>query len=232
VLPPLNVHTRKSFVRQGVKENAATKVILDTVFPYFPAECRCITGHLDYADQYWPVNYHWDALLQKIDRFLSISSIPAPLLGSARAIRAQLMSNTPDPVTGYCKDVSAGDTKDRSTNERMEARFVELRRAKLNFESTLVKSGFIDPTQKANPSPEARVWWSVLGPVPAPSGSQHATGYALDIAGPFAEIARISTRLGATLAIAEGAHTHTEWSEGVTLVPFAPSDRPERSNGA
>ena len=216
-IPKHNGRTRAGFVRNGVKENAVTTPILDSIFPYFPAECSCITAYLDYADQYWPVNYHWEFLIQKIDQFIAVNSVPDALRGSARSIRAQLMSNSPDPVSGYRNDVSVGATKDRSAPDRIEARFTQVRRAKLDFEGVLLKSGLIDATKKANPSPEARAWWSVLTSVPAPKGSKHSTGYSMDIEGPSTEIARISTALGATLAFAEASHTHVEWSEGVRL---------------
>jgi hypothetical protein len=217
VLPKLNVHTRTDFARNGVRENGLTTPILDSIFPFFPAECSCITAYLDYTDQYWPVNYHWDFFIHTVDRFITVNSVPESLRGSARSVRAQLMSNPPDPVSGYRNDASAGATKDRSSPERIEARFTQVRRAKLDFEGILLKSGLIDATKKANPSPDARTWWSVLGPVPAPKGSKHGTGYALDIEGPSAEIVRISTVLGATSAYAEASHTHVEWSEGVRL---------------
>ena len=127
------------------------------------------------------------------------------------------MSNSPDPVSGYRNDPFPGSTKDRSAPDRIEARFTQLRRAKLDFEGLLLKSCLIDATKKANPSSDARAWWSVLGPVPAPMGSKHGSGYALDIEGPSLEIIRIGIALGATAAYSEASHTHVEWSEGVKL---------------
>ena len=104
----LNVHTRASFVRPAVKEIPVTTTIINSIIPYFPKDCICISGYLDNSDQYWKVNYHWDLLTFKIDEFLARPDIDAKFKGFATAIKGALLTNCPVPRLGYRTDKVVG----------------------------------------------------------------------------------------------------------------------------
>lgn len=214
-LPKLNKHTRSSFVRGSVKELPITSRIIRAILPYFPRECVCIAGHIDVGGQYWKVNYHWDLLTWKIDDFLASPKVEARFKSMANAIQARLMTNAPDPQSGYRNDAAIGATKDTSSPERILARHTILKQSKRDFESVLKAAKIVDEKLKMNPPQHEKTWWLAVAPVAAPGKSNHGTGYALDIAGNNAETTRISRALGATLVFNEASHVHVEWQRGV-----------------
>jgi hypothetical protein len=216
-IKPLNVHTRASFVREGVKENAVTTQIIDKLYPYFPKECIVIAGFLNVSDQYWKVNYHWDLLMSKIDEFLAMKGIADPLLKAAKDIKSKLMTNPPDPLTGYKDDKTVGQTKDSSGTEKITARHGQMMQAKKDFEDLIVKAKIVTASSKDNPPAKEKMWWLAVSAVAPPGDSKHGTGHALDIAGNNAETARISRALGASLVFNEASHVHTEWRNGVQI---------------
>lgn len=217
-LKPLNVHTRSSFVRAAVKETATTTRIINQIMPYFPKQCLCIAGYLDNSDQFWKVNYHWDLLTFKIDEFLAQKSIPANLLACAQAIKGKLLTNCPNPKTGYRRDATVGATKDSSTPEQVIQRHAILKQSKLDFESVLVKGKVVNPATKLAPPTAEKPWWLAVAPVAVPGNSKHGTGYALDISGDNAETTRICKALGATLVFNEASHVHVEWKDDVKII--------------
>ena len=211
-LKPLSAHSRATFVRPGVKEIPLTTRIIDAVMPYYPKDCRCIAGYLDNSDQFWKVNYHWDLLMSKIDAFLAMATIPDNLKGFARAIRGVMMSNPPNPLSGYRNDKTVGATKDLSPLDRIVARHATLKQSKKDFEAVIVKAKVVNAATKANPPAAEKSWWLAVAPVAAPGNSKHGTGYALDIAGNNAETTRISRGLGASLVFNEASHVHVEFA--------------------
>ncbi|MFO1500029.1 MAG: hypothetical protein U1G07_16835 [Verrucomicrobiota bacterium] len=211
----LNVHTRATFVRAAVKEIPLTTQILNTIYPYFPKDCICIAGYLDSSDQYWKVNYHWDLLVSKLDQFLAMPTVPETLKACARAVRAVLMRNPPNPLSGYRNDKVVGATKDLSSPEKIQARHTLLKQSKKDFESVLLKAGVIHAATKLHPPAAEKPWWLCVAPVAPPGDSKHGTGYALDISGNNVETTRISKDLGATLVFNEASHVHVEWKNGV-----------------
>ncbi|MCI0363137.1 MAG: hypothetical protein L0Y44_06040 [Phycisphaerales bacterium] len=212
---PLNVHTRATFVRAGVKEIPLTTKTIDAVMPYFPKECKCISGYLDNSDQYWKVNYHWDLLVSKIDEFLALKDIPQNLKNAAQAIKTVLLRNAPTPRTGYKNDKSVGFTKDSSAPEKVVARHGTLKQSKKDFQSVIVKAKVVTESTKNNPPVKEKHWWLAVAPLAAPGTSKHGSGYALDIAGNNNETTRISKGLGASLVFNEASHVHVEWKNGV-----------------
>ncbi len=217
-LDRLGVHTRTTFVRSlAVKENAETTRIIDAIFPYFPARCQCIAGYLDEADQYWKVNYHWDHLVFMIDRFLAAPSHAERLLSGARAVKAALLSNPPDPRTGYRNDALVGATKDQSPRHVVIKRHATLKQSKRDFERILLAAGVIQSATRRNPPKSEKAWWLAVAPIAAPSISMHGTGYALDISGDNNETSRIARALGATCVFNESSHVHVEWKNGVCI---------------
>jgi len=217
-LVKLNAHTRATFVRAAVKENAITTKLLATVMPYFPKRCQVISGYLDNGDQFWKVNYHWDYLVGKIDEFLA-STKDAKLAGAARAIKAVLERNVPNPRTGYRTDKTVGQTKDLSSADQVVQRYALVKQSKVDFQAVLLKAGLIDVKTKANPPAAAKPWWLAVAPLAPPGDSKHGTGYALDIAGDNAETTRIAKLLGATLVFNEASHVHCEWRDGRVTLP-------------
>ena len=211
-LKPLSAHSRATFVRSGVKEIPLTTRIIDAVMPYYPKDCRCIAGYLDNSDQYWKVNYHWDLLLSKIDAFLALATVPDNLKGFARAIRGVMMSNPPNPLTGYRNDKKVGATKDLSPPDRIVARHATLKQSKKDFEAVIIKAKVVNVATKSNPPAAEKPWWLAVAPVASPGTSKHGTGYALDIAGNNAETTRVSRGLGASLVFNEASHVHVEFA--------------------
>lgn len=218
-LPKLNAHTRATFVKPAVKETATTTQIINAIMPYYPKACVCIAGFLDNSDQYWKVNYHWDLLVSKIDQFLLLAGVPENLKSCGRAIRGALMTNAPNPISGYRNDQMVGFTKDTSPPERVQARHGILKQSKKDFEAVLVKAKVVNQNTKLNPPSSEKAWWLSVAPVAAPGDSKHGSGYALDIAGNNAETTTISKALGATLVFNEASHVHVEWKNGVKVAP-------------
>lgn len=218
-LVALKVHARATFVRAAVKENAVTKQLIDAVMPYFPRTCQVISGFLDTSDQFWKVNYHWDNLVHRIEEFTAMKTVPLKLVPAANAIKAVLNSNPPDPHTGYRRDATVGLTKDKSTLELIEKRYVLVKQSKKDFERVLLAAGIIDAKTKLNPPAADKPWWLAIAPLAPPGDSKHGTGYALDIAGDNAETTRIARALGASLVFNEASHVHCEWKDGKVKLP-------------
>lgn len=216
-LKALNAHTRFTFVKAAVKEIPLTTKIIDAVMPYFPKECKCISGYLDTSDQFWKINYHWDLLVSKIDELLARKDVPDNLKKNAQAIKAVLLTNAPNPRTGYKDDKNVGDTKDLSTADEVTARHGLLKQSKKDFESVMVKTKVVTATSKSNPPQNEKMWWLAVAPVAPPGDSKHGTGYALDIGGNNNQTTVISKALGATLVFNEASHVHVEWANGVKI---------------
>ena len=217
-LSALNIHTKESFVKPAVKTIPLTLKIINSIMPYYPIDCVCISGYLDSSDQFWKVNYHWELLVSRIDHFLTLSSVSETHKGYARTVKAALMSNAPNPISGYIKDRNVGETKDNSLAETITARHAILKQSKLDFEKIMIKAKIVNIATKSNPPAKEKVWWLSVAPLAKPSTSKHGTGYALDIKGNNIEITRISKALGATLAYNEASHVHVEWKNGVMLL--------------
>jgi hypothetical protein len=216
----LNVHVRATFVRAAVKENAVTKQLIDTVMPFFPLRCQVISGFLDTSDQFWKVNYHWDNLVFRIEEFLGLERhVAAKLVTAAKAIKAVLLGNPPNPRTGYRTDRTVGATKDQSSNELVEKRYLLVKQSKRDFERVLLAAGVLDAKTRLNPPASAKPWWLAIAPLAPPGDSKHGTGYALDIAGDNTETARIAKALGASLVFNEASHVHCEWKAGKVQLP-------------
>ncbi len=213
-----NIHSYSSFVRPAVKLVPTTQKILDGIMPYFPASCKCIAGYLDAKDQFWKVNYHWDNLVWHIDIFLKNGKISYALRECAKGIKNVLMSNAPNPITGYRKDSQVGKTKDISSPEKIIARHSILKHCKKEFERILINSKTVCEKSKRNPANDEKHWWLAVAPVALPGNSKHGTGYALDLSGDNREISFICKGLGATLVFNEASHVHVEFAKGVHLI--------------
>src|ERR1039458_10850799 len=46
-LQTYDVHTWNTFVSSGVNVTPATRKLIETIMPYYPSACRCITGYQD-----------------------------------------------------------------------------------------------------------------------------------------------------------------------------------------
>lgn len=214
----INVHSFSSFVRPAVKLVPKTKEIIDGIMPFFPAGSKCIAGYLDAKDQFWKVNYHWDNLFWHIDLFLKDGKMSPGLKDCAQAIKNVLLSNAPNPISGYRSDPSVGKTKDISSPEKIIARHAILKQCKKDFERVLINSKIVHEETKRNPAKAEKHWWLAVAPVALPGNSKHGTGYALDISGDNKEITRICTALGATLVFNEASHVHVEFAKGVRFL--------------
>lgn len=217
--PLLNAHTRATFVRPAVKEIAITTRLIDAVMPYFPRSCQVISGYLDNSDQYWKVNYHWDNLVYRISELAAMPAMDAKLVAAANAIKSVLNRNPPDPRTGYRTDQRVGQTKDQSTSEQIDQRYLLVKQSKKDFERVLLKAGLIDGKTKANPPAAAKPWWLSVAPLAPPGDSKHGTGYALDIGGDNLETTRVAKALFASLVFNEASHVHCEWKDGRVTLP-------------
>jgi hypothetical protein len=213
----LNQHSRATFVKPEVKEISTTTDIINSIFYYYPANCRCISGYLSFSDQFWKVNYHWDLLNYQIGKFLKSYEVKDNLVACAVVIRKVLNSNFPIPSSGYRTDRTVGETRDVSPPERMEERYKIVKQCKLDFVRVLVKANYVTDSMKLNPPEAEKPWWLAVAPVAPPGSSKHGTGYALDISGNNAETTRISTALGASLVFNESSHVHVEWKNGVKI---------------
>ncbi len=148
----VNVHSHKSFVAPAIKKNSLTSQIIESIMPYFPAECKCIAGYLDARDQYWKVNYHWDYLNWKINAFLNLPGVSSELKQCAQGVQNVLLSNAPNPMSGYRNDAEVGLTKDISSPDKIIARHAILKQSKKDFERIIIKAGLVhrnDPTRSA-----------------------------------------------------------------------------------
>ena len=180
-LSALNIHTKDSFVKPAVKTIPRTLKIINSIMPYYPIDCVCISGYLDSSDQFWKVNYHWELLVSRIDHFLTLSVVWGTHKGYARTVRAALMSNAPNPIAGYIKDRRVGETKDNSLPETITARHAILKQSKLDFERIIVKAKIVNVATKSNPPAKEKIWWLSVAPLAKPSTSKHGTAMRLTL---------------------------------------------------
>lgn len=211
----INIHNRTTFIKPAVKEISLTREIINSIIPYFPTDCKCIAGYLDNGDQFWKVNYHWDVLNLKISEFLEMGGISPELKHCAQAIKNVLLSNSPNPITGYRTDTFVGMTKDISSPDKIIARHAILKQCKKDFERVIIRAKIVNEATKRNPLRKEKSWWLAVAPVALPGNSKHGTGYALDISGNNEETTRICRGLGATLIFNEASHVHVEFGRGV-----------------
>lgn len=230
----LDVHTRATFVRDSVETIPLTDHLIEAVMPYFPRSARVIGGHVDEAKQFWKANFHWEYLLLFLDRFLAAKT-DAKYLRCAKAIRAVLARNAPNPPSGYTASKRMGQPRDTSTREVAMSRWRTVRQCKKDFKRVLEASKLLEGmATKAR-----KAWLLAVAPVAMPGRSKHSTGYALDLYGANAEIGAIARGLGASLVFPEGSHVHVEWADGVAgrkypaaLLPGARPKAPEAGDAS
>src|ERR1700745_3024696 len=92
----LNAHTWDTFVSSGVNVTPATRKLIETIMPFYPGACHCITGFEDEDGQYWKVNYHWDLIDTLLDKALALD-LKAPFPAQLLALKQQLQTNAPIP---------------------------------------------------------------------------------------------------------------------------------------
>jgi hypothetical protein len=234
--------TRQTFVSPKVKENEATTRIIDTVYSHYPKQVMVIGGFLSETDAVWKINWHWELLIEVIDKAIAEIGLSERHEKAAKAIRAVLMSNPPNPTSGYRAKNVLGDPQDKSSMDTVRARHRILKQSKKDVQSVIAAAGIKDALSKATKS------LSILAvqPVRMPDTTNHRFGWALDIKGRAAkvdnpEIIKISKGLGCTLAFDEEFHIHVEWKDGVKTAAGAgapraavadappPSERPQKT---
>jgi len=232
-----NVHTWDTFVSPSMLTNDTTRKIIQTIMPYYPKGCRCITGYQDDEVQYWKVNYHWEYVLMMIDRALATldrppvnepfgkmwsglalnlpsTNPPNPYVGKLKIMRQQLMANAPSPLKGYKDSATEGSPKDSSSRERITQRWELLKATKIQFASIIAAAKL-----KTGSSSKDKPWQLAVAAVKKPGTSMHGQGWTLDIEGTGLnqQIVDISRALGATTAYDEESHVHVEFAKGVKL---------------
>jgi hypothetical protein len=227
-MPERKYHTsRAEFVDPRVQEIPVTKDIIDKIMPHFPVNCKVISGFLSEEQLYWKVNYHWEYLLDLIDHTLTLD-IGNKHQKALEAIRKVLLSNLPDPMTGYTSSNTPGLPKDKSSHETILERHKLLRQAKKDFKSVV---DAVDLKRKSKRSPVS--FDLACAPVAAPAKGKHSTGYALDIKGDNLEIIAIAAKLGAVKPFNEQSHVHCEFPNGVTIPALgAAATGADRAKGA
>lgn len=212
---PHNVHSRSTWVRSAVKEQANTTTIIDAIMPFFPLSCQVISGWLSNDDLYWKVNFHWDLLATRLEMFIDRKETTAEGVIGAQSILKNLWTIPPNPPRGYLKDKNPSDTKDQTGPKRTIERHVVLTMAKKEAKLLFVWGGVLTAKLEQDPPKSEKPWWLSVAPVANPTKGKHATGYALDIAGSNAETTRIAKALGASLVFNEASHVHVEFKNGV-----------------
>ena len=210
----LGVHSRATWVRAGVKEQANTTEIIDAIMPNFPLPCRVIGGWLSDEDLYWKVNYHWDLLVTRLEMFSALKTTTADGVIGAQSILKNLWTVPPNPPRGYTKDKSPGDTKDQTGHARTIERHRVLKMAKTEAKLLFVWGGVLSTKLEKDPPKAEKPWWLSVAPVADPRSGKHATGYALDIEGSNETTTRIARMLGATVVFNEASHVHCEFKNG------------------
>jgi hypothetical protein len=213
-VPALNKHTRTTFVSQGVNLNPASTKLIETVMPYYPLTCRCITAYQSDEGQFWKVNYHWDLIDHMLGKAIALN-IPVQYVNQLKALKQQLHTNAPVPQHGYRTSPVEGQPKDLTSHNQITKRWEMLAQIKLKFKAIL------DATGIRTLSPPSGPWDLAVAKVAKPGTSKHGQGFALDIegAGQNQEIVRISKGLGATTAFNEASHVHVEFANGVVIMP-------------
>ncbi len=205
-----DAHTWETFVSSGVNVNPATRKLIETIMPYYPSTCRCITGYQDEEGQFWKVNYHWDLMDHLLDKALPLN-LAAPFPSKLQALKLKLQTNAPTPKHGYMNSPKEGLPKDVSSHDQITKRWEMLANAKIEF------SQIISIANIKTLAPPAQRWDLAVARVAKPGTSNHGKGYALDIEGKGrnAEIKHISALLGATQTFDEASHVHVEFKNGV-----------------
>jgi hypothetical protein len=206
-------HTWATFVSSGVNVTPATRTLIETIMPYYPSSCRCITGYQDEEGQFWKVNYHWDLIDHMLDKALALN-LSAPFPSQLQALKQQLKTNAPVPKHGYMNSPTEGLPKDASSHDQIIKRWEMLAAAKKAF------SKIITDANIKTLAPPVQRWDLAVAKVAKPGTSNHGKGYALDIEGKGhnAEIKHISALLGATQTFDEASHVHVEFKNGVVLL--------------
>jgi len=209
-LQTYDVHTWATFVSPGVNVTPATRKLIETIMPYYPSACRCITGYQDEEGQFWKVNYHWDLIDHLLGKALALN-LADPFPGKLQALRLKLQANHPIPQHGYMNSATEGLPKDSSSHDQIIKRWQMLATAKNEF------SDVISDAKIKTLAPPAQRWDLAVAKVAKPGTSNHGKGYALDIEGKGrnAEIKHISALLGATQTFDESSHVHVEFKNGV-----------------
>jgi hypothetical protein len=216
------MHTSvEDFVDSKVQTIPVTDAIIEKIYTSFPQSSKVISGYLSEEQLYWKVNYHWEVLLEAVDHCAGLG-LGKPHDDRLAAIRKSLLSNTPDPKTGYRKSSQPGLPKDQSSHELILARHTLVRQGKIDLKAIVEAA---DVFKKTRRDPKALML--AYAPVAKPAQGKHSTGYALDIKGRNDEIVAAARKLGATLVFNEGSHVHCEWKKGVDASAHAGQDSVE-----
>jgi hypothetical protein len=208
-----DVHTWDTFVSSGVNVTPATRKLIETIMPYYPSTCRCITGFQDEEGQFWKVDYHWDLIDHLLDKALTLN-LAAPFPSQLQALKQQLQTNAPAPKHGYMNSLTEGQPKDGSSRDQIIKRWEMLATSKITF------SKIISDANIKTLAPPVQRWDLAVAKVAKPGTSNHGKGYALDIEGKGhnADIKHISALLGATQTFDEASHVHVEFKNGVVFL--------------
>ena len=109
-LQTYDVHTWNTFVSSGVNVTPATRKLIETIMPYYPSACRCITGYQDEEAQFWKVDYHWDLIDHLLDKALALK-LAAPFPTKLQVLKLKLQANPPVPQHGYMNSSTEGSPK-------------------------------------------------------------------------------------------------------------------------
>lgn len=199
----------KDFVDPKVQTIPVTDGIIEQIYAAFPTSAKVISGYLSEEQLYWKVNYHWEVLLEAVDHCAGLDIEQAHKTALA-AIKKSLLTNPPDPKTGYRKSSKPGLPKDASSHQVILQRHALVKQGKLDLKAVVNAADIFNKTKR-----NAKALMLAYAPVAKPAQGKHSTGYALDIKGNNSDTARIAKSLGASLVFNEGSHVHCEWKKGV-----------------
>jgi peptidoglycan hydrolase-like protein with peptidoglycan-binding domain len=209
---PADAHTsRNSFVGPEVKENPVSKGIIDKIYPYFPKDYTVISAHLTESDVYWKVNYHWDWMRVWLEYAKDHAEMNDEEKKQLNVYYTTLMSNKPSK-TGHVKLNKIGKPEDTSSLSTIKKRCGMLQKLKRELKSYASKRQFLKKKMK-----KKDMLKFAYNKLAMPDKSNHIYGWALDIAGNVADVARIATQLGATRTIEEFPHCHCEFEKPLKL---------------
>ncbi len=201
---------RAERVDPRVKETAVTTRIIDSLIPQMGnVRAKIIGGYLSDSDQFWKVNYHWEYLLDMVEHSLTLP-VEDDVKADLQNIRSTLMSNKPDPATGYTSS-PVGKPEDRSEPDEVVKRHKVLVGMKESFGKITDRANLKEKSKKSPTTFDL-----AAAPVAPPGKSKHGTGYALDIQGDNGAIKSLVNGLGATLAFDEKSHVHVEFKNGLS----------------
>lgn len=202
---------RRDFVLPAVKEIAITTKIINYIQPHFKdIDAKVKSGYLTKSDLFWKVNYHWDFLLNfvKHSQALPISIKHKNNLG---AIASQLLSNKPEPATGYVSKNKIGVPADKSSKDKFDRRYKIVKQSKNDFRAVMKAAELKKKSKRRSKDFDL----AVAPVLPPGKGATHQYGYAIDIEGNNSQIKSICKKLGATKTFDEGSHVHVEFKDGV-----------------